>query len=463
MVSYLSVYHRLPGGIRSVAASLRGYTLRRWRYGPETERLAAEAVERETWSSAQWRSWREDRLARLLHRAATRVPYYRDLWQARRRNGDQRSWELLENWPVLTKEPLREHPSAFLADDCNPSRMFLTQTSGSTGTPLRIWQSRETVRAWYALFEARWRGWYGLSRNDRWAILGGQLVTPVAQRTPPFWVHNRALNQLYLSAFHLAPDFISHYVRALRQFEARYLWGYSSSLYTLAQEYVRQGLSGLNFEVVITNAEPLFAHQRETIERAFGCPVRETYGMSEMAAAASECDSGNLHYWSDAGVVEVEEPGEAPEGSLLATALINQDMPLIRYRTGDRVRLAPAEIPCPCGRTLPRFDGIDGRIDDTLVTPDGRRIGRLDPVFKADLRIREAQIIQTDLDRVEVLVVPAAGFSLANEQDLRRRLQAILGAEFRLAIRQTEEIPRGPNGKFRAVICRLPSRPATHA
>src|SRR5439155_475490 len=73
----LRLYHGLPAPARSVAATLHGWYLRWWRYGPDAERLVAEARERERYSAERWRVWREERLAYLLHRAATRVPYYR--------------------------------------------------------------------------------------------------------------------------------------------------------------------------------------------------------------------------------------------------------------------------------------------------------------------------------------------------------------------------------------------------
>src|SRR5262249_43089394 len=145
-----------------------------------------------------------------------------------------------------------------------------------------------TVRAWYALMEARWRRWYGVSRHDRWAILGGQLVTPVAQRRPPFWVWNAALRQLYMSSYHLAPHLIPYYLDALRRHRIQYLWGYPSALHALAQEAVRRQRRDLKMTVAIANAEPLFDYQRQTIAEAFQCPVRETYGLAEIVAAASE-------------------------------------------------------------------------------------------------------------------------------------------------------------------------------
>ena len=124
----------------------------------------------------------------------------------------------LENWPILEKTTLRQHASEFVADDCDPRKMFLDNTSGTTGTPLQIYLRRATVRAWYALHEARVRCWHGISRHDRWAILGGQMVTPASQQKPPFWVWNRGMNQLYLSTFHLTAANAAAYVEALRKY-----------------------------------------------------------------------------------------------------------------------------------------------------------------------------------------------------------------------------------------------------
>src|SRR5689334_6579950 len=152
-------------------ASARGWQLQSWRYGPETERLVAEAFERERWSLDRWRDWQEERLAFVLHRAATQIPYYREQWAARRRAGDHASWEVLENWPVLEKDPLRQQGRAFVADDCDVRQMFHDHTSGTSGKSLDLWYRRETVREWYALFEARWRRWYGVTMRDRWGIL----------------------------------------------------------------------------------------------------------------------------------------------------------------------------------------------------------------------------------------------------------------------------------------------------
>jgi phenylacetate-CoA ligase len=257
-----------------------------------------------------------------------------------------------------------------------------------------------------------------------------------------------------MSCYHLGAATIPDYLDALRFFKVRYLWGYTSALYTLADGALRVGDTSHRFAVVIANAEPVFDFQREAIARAFGCPLRETYGSAEKVIAASECDSGRMHLWPEAGVVEVmhgHEPlPDGASGDLVCTSLLDGDMPLVRYRTGDRGSI-DADGPCSCGRTLPMLASLEGRADDMVVTPDGRRIGRLDPVFKADLPVREAQIVQDAVDHIHVRYVPDVGFSATSSRRLVQRLRDHLG-DMRVTLEPVDAIPRGANGKFRAVM-----------
>ena len=138
----------------------------------------------------------------------------------------------------------------------------------------------------------------------------------------------------------------------------------------------------------------------------------------------------------------------------MGTGLINEDMPLIRYATGDRAAMASGADDCACGRSLPRLEAIDGRSDDVLVTADGRAVGRLDPVFKARLQVREAQVVQEALDRVRVRVVPADGYSEADAQVIAAAVRDRMGA-IEVIVEPVASIARGPNGKFRAVVCAL--------
>jgi phenylacetate-CoA ligase len=263
-----------------------------------------------------------------------------------------------------------------------------------------------------------------------------------------------------MSSYHLASDNAEAYFEAMRRYRVCYVWGYASSLYTLAQVALEQKLEPPNLKVAISNAEPLYDYQREAISEAFRCPVYTTYGMTEAVCAASECEAGYLHLWPEVGIVEVLDdvtddplpPGEV--GRLVCTGLLNFNMPLIRYETGDRGAVAPLGEICACGRTLPIIRRIEGRMDDVIVTPDGRRIGRLDPVFKGAIPVIEAQIIQEHLENIRVRFVPAANYTESDGVEIVRQLQNYIG-DIDIELEAVDRIPRTDNGKFRSVISKV--------
>jgi len=188
----------------------------------------------------------------------------------------------------------------------------------------------KTVHQWYAIYEARMRIWHGVNRNSRWGIIGGQLVTPISQQEPPFWVWNRGLRQLYLSAYHISKKTIKDYLAAMSNYGLSYLLGYTSALYTIAKDGVSVGLNAPKLEIVLCNAEPVYDFQRQIIEAFFNCPVRETYGMTEIVVAASECEKGSLHLFPDVGILEVlsfvsdSRAEEKQSGRFVCTGLLNE-------------------------------------------------------------------------------------------------------------------------------------------
>jgi phenylacetate-CoA ligase len=386
----------------------------------------------------------------------------------RRRRGDQASWERLEHWPLLQKEALRKQPEAFVAEDAPRRTLYPEHTSGTSGKPLQVWHGREALRRWYALAELRNYRWNGISRRDRWAMIGGQLVTPFAQARPPFWVWNHGMRQLYLSSYHLTLRHVRAYVEAMRRHRVRYLLGYASSLHALARLAREEGVEVPRLAAVVSNAEPFYPSQREVIADVFGCPTRDTYGMTELVASASECAAGRLHLWPEVGRIEVwrdyapEAVAAGQAGRLVCTGLLNEAMPLVRYEVGDRGALDAAPGPCACGRSLPVLQSIEGRLDDVILTRDGRQVGRLDPIFKADLPIREAQIIQETLDRVRVRFVPAPGYRAEHGTLIVRRLCDRVGG-VEVALEPVEAIPRSANGKLRAVISKVRLEPGALA
>lgn len=455
----LRAYHCLPYFAQSWCAAYHGARLSRLRYGLDFERALPTFATRETWSSDEWDDYQLKCLNMLLVRAFARVPYYRHLSIAENHVGELRSINELGKVPLLDKDLVRDRPTSFLADDCDPACMYSEHTSGTTGKPLQLWWSPKTHQSWYACFERRARNWAGVERGMPWGMLGGQLVVPAYRIRPPFWVWNPSAQQLYMSSYHLSPRFLDAYLDEIRRRRLEYLYGYASSLDALATHALETGRDDISLRVVISNAEPFLLHQRQRIEKAFGCATRDTYAPAELTIAAFECERGQMHISPDIGIVEVlrddgspAPPGEV--GELVVTGLLNQDHILIRYRQGDRGALSPPEEQCPCGRRMRILRSIEGRCDDVLTTADGRKVGRMDPVFKEDLRIREAQIAQVSATQIEVRVVAANGFGTQDVNTIVRGVRERLG-EMSVKVIVVKCLERTSAGKLRTVVSEM--------
>ncbi len=174
---------------------------------------------------------------------------------------------------------------------------------------------------------------------------------------------------------------------------------------------------------------------------------------------AAECRQGALHLSPDVGIVEVVDQNNRPvpageTGELICTSLINFVQPFIRYRIGDIGALGTQ--PCTCGSPLPVLARIEGRIDDVLITRDGRRVGRLDPVFKGTRGVVEAQIIQDDYDKFRVRVVPSETYSDNDGKEICANLLERIG-KGDIQIEIVPRIERSAGGKFKTVVQNMPA------
>ena len=453
----LSLYYRLPYFLKCIIATFRGYILKNNRT-LNREKYLAEIRDRDTWNKIQIKDYQQELIKEMLFYCINYVPYYRDYHNEQSKNNN---WDplVLSNWPILEKDVVRNNPDRFISEKYNKADLVNIATSGTSGKPMSFWFSREALSYWYALYEHRIKVWNGVNEKDKWANFGGQLICEIGRGNPPFWVYNFAMNQLYLSSYHLSSKNIRDYASALHYYKVKYVLGYVSSIFTIANEALKQSIELPKLSVVITNAEPLLEGQREVITKAFNCKVIQTYSGCEFSFSANENLNKDMFVWPEAGKMEVQgEDGKIEnygKGELIVTGLINKAMPLIRYRVGDSIEILEAD------RDLMPFDRIGqifGRTDDLVVTSKGEKVGRLDPVFKFDLKIKEAQIIQEDFELFTVNVVPDIGFSQTDVSIITERLKDRVGKSVVVNVVSLSEIPRSANGKFKAVISKVKNK-----
>lgn len=451
MSAVARIYERAPIWAQHLIVSAYGARLRYLRYGrAQREQLAS--LRRSQWLTAtELRRLQLEELNAQLARARSLVPFYRD------RGGipdTLASLEELGSIPIVRKDDLRLAGRGIVAEDVSNEKLLEIHTGGTTGKPLTVYCDRAVLQRNFAFFE-RFKDWAGIRPGMRIATFGGRIIVPHGQSRPPYWRHNLANRALLLSSYHLSPATVHAYADRLASFRADMLEGYPSSLAPVARHVLQTGRTDIRPRAVITSSETLDPEMRTLFERAFGCRVFDQYGSAEMVVFVGQCEHGRYHVSPEFGHVEVlrddltaAEPGEL--GQIVATGFINPVMPLIRYATGDLA--VRREDPCPCGRSFPVLERIEGRRDDVIVTPEGRWVGRLDPIFKAVSSIYETRIVQDAIDHVRVESVVDGEFTAEQEAVLHAELRNRLGPTMRIDIVRVNALPRTASGKLRSVV-----------
>ena len=451
------IYAALPAPLQHAAASVYGARLDLRRYSGDYRRRERGAFARDRWGAAQMGDFVNQRLRRTVEHAAAYVPYYRDLFAMLGiRAADIRTTaDLAAALPPLEKRTVQERAPEFVSERRADLRCATVHTSGTTGAGLVFPMSLEGEREQWAT-AWRYRRRFGIERGMWYAHFFGKSVVPLHRKSPPFWSVNWAGRQLLFSAYHMTPANLPSYFEELNRRRPPLIQGYPSLLFLLASWMLANGARlAYSPRAVMSSSESLMPHQRRAIEAAFGMPCRQLYSMTEGAAAIAECEKGRLHVDEDYAHLEFLPLGDGAY-QVLGTVLTNLAFPLLRYNTGDIVEFDPANASCPCGRASRVVERIDGRIEDYVVTPEGRKIGRLDHIFKDMVSVRECQIVQETAGRLVFHLVRGPGYTPADEAVLLAEARRRLGSSIGIEIVYRETLPRTSRGKLRFVVSKLP-------
>lgn len=448
-----TLYQRAPVALQSVLITLRSLSRKLMREGRRFEGHMREVAHTQNLAASDLAAWQETRLGKQLRHAALHVPFYRDLGFAHA-VADSSPTEALAAFPLIDKAAVREHGGRLIADNARRP-LFKGSTSGTTGSPLVLWQDLNAINRENAFI---WRQleWAGLRRGDRRAWLRGDLVVPADAAGPPFWRMNHAENMLMLSSYHLAESNVPAYIAAMERFDPIVIQAYPSSIAFLAKWLDAAGRTygGTALKGIVTSSETLNAGEEALIAKRFGCRVFDWYGQSERVAAIGTCEHGRKHVIGDYSFVEFLQAGDGLY-EIVGTCFSNLAMPLVRYRTGDYVKLEEAAAGCECGRHFPLVAAIQGRVDDAIKLPDGRHVVRLGHIFKGIEGILEAQIRQEQLDQITIMIVAADSFSEIEKAKLNANARDRLGSGVGIRIAEVSSIPRSKGGKLRSVVCTI--------
>jgi len=416
-----------------------------------SRRRTRSLLEHDGWTAARLQVLRDALLYRTLHAAQHNLARYRHMTLPA--SPAEAVDCLRRHYPIVSKtELLRQQALYYPRGGRSLPWRIRGKTSGTTGTPLEVLRSMDSVR-WEHAFKKRHWAWSGFEDGMRRASLRGDAIVPVNRTEPPFWLFNRFNNQLFVSSRHLKSALMGQIVQTLRNFRPQLLEAYPSTAFALAS-YLERENADLRIPFVYTGSEILHAYQRELIETRIG-KVMDFYGMAERVAFASECERGSLHVNSDYSFVEIVDDfghDTAGPGYVVGTTFYNLVMPLIRYRLTDRAAWKPGS--CSCGRPYPMIEGIVGKFEDVIFGAEGEPISPslVTFAFKGVSNIENSQVAQVSPGTWEVRIVPAAGYSEVNGRQIVDNIHSMVDARITVRTKVVREIPRTAAGKYRWVV-----------
>ena len=184
----------LPVFAQELACTWAGWQRSRRRYTPhfhrtlaELERTAAAPVD--ALHAIQWQ-----RLRRLVEHARRNVPYYASLPPPADLPEPLAAIRAtLAAIPPLAKSTYRDRTEEFIARNLDRRSLLKGKTSGTTGSALPLWHTREQLAEEFATFW-RMRRTAGVDLFDANLTFNGQTIVPFAQTRPPFWRALRAVS-----------------------------------------------------------------------------------------------------------------------------------------------------------------------------------------------------------------------------------------------------------------------------
>lgn len=450
------MYARLPVPLQNAVCGFEGWRLQRQRYGGEFEQILASLLKSEWWSESEISEFRDEQVRQLIQHAYENVPYYRSLMMRMKlAPHDIRGQGDLPKLPVTSKEDLRNHMHEFISQTANKRRLIKRHTSGTTGKALEFYSNPKSIAFQWAVWW-RHRNRFGLKLSDLHTNFTGKQVVPLRQRKAPFWRWNRPLNQALINMQHVTRSKIRNIVRFLDCHPFKFYSGYPSIIHTLAIYAREEGIKLENSPAVVTTgAETLLVTHRKEIQDFTRATVTDQYGFSEGAGNASECNFGVYHEDTEFGALEYLDPVNLGNGQvrarIICTGFANPDFPLIRYDVGDLAVFRDQPSPCSCGRQSRQLLRIEGRTEDFVITPEGRRIMRFDYVFKGATNVREAQVVQTEPSTILIRIVRRENYSMRDENQIRDEVKNWISPQLNVVFQYVTEIERESSGKFRAV------------
>ena len=435
---------RSPHLIQNLAISVFNTYQYRVRHGGNYQKYREYFSKFSDASLSEIESEQRNRLENFLNKSVASSKWY----------SPYKDYQSLEDFPLLYKKDIIENLGAITT--VKEKEAVVNFTGGTTGASMKVLYTKDNVQERNALLD-HFRAQYGYKLGKKCAWFSGKNIITEKDIKKGICYKDDYINRIrFFSTFHITDANFDVYWKAFCKFAPEFIVGFPSSVYELCAMATSRDLKLENkVKAFFPTAETILPIHREVIQSVLGCKVADQYASSEGAPFILECTEGSLHIHPLTGIFEVvdENLKLAQEGEILVTSFTTEGTPLIRYRIGDRIKLAPKENKCSCGSVFPVVKTIEGRSTDYILTPTNGKINYVNITnsTKGVVGIIQFQVIQNELERVEVLVIANKNFDEKQQNKFKYALSERFGRDMFIDMKVVDTISKEKSGKFRVV------------
>lgn len=306
----------------------------------------------ENWSLNRLENYQLKKLKEILKIANSNSPFYKKKFTELNIDTIKKLSDI-KLIPILTKEELITY-STEIHTKIQYKKKFLATTSGTSGQSLKFFRD-ENADSFNRAAIQRGYSWYTINPWDRNGYFWGFSFSFTDK------IKNKLLDTLQnrFRIFSFEEKSLKKFIKKTQK--AKYIHGYSSMIYQTAVLLNKLDLpKPKNIKMVKGTSEKIFDNYQNEIKKAFGVKIISEYGATESGIIAFECKEGNMHINMEGVLVE------EIDNEILVTNLQMKSFPIIRYKLGDYVSLAPRNKKCLCGKEHLIIDEVTGRIGESI-------------------------------------------------------------------------------------------------
>ena len=362
--------------------------------------------------------------------------------------------EKWEDVPIIVKSDFQSSDKKLISVSLNKKDLYTGYTSGSSGHPFNYAKDKFAHAMTWALIKDRYKN-FGLTLNSKQARFYGipfERIDYFLEKTKDYFS-----NRVRFPVFDLSDEMLEKFLTRFKSTEFDYVYGYTNSIVMFARYLIRKNVILKevcpSLKICIGTSENCTDEDKLIIEKAFGVPVVNEYGTSEVDLIAFEDINGDWLLSDENVYIEIiDDDGnkltKAGEGRILLTSFHNKAMPFIRYEIGDKAVIDPGNDKVIIKKLL-------GGVNDLIVLPSGKKSPGISfyfitrSIMEKIGSLKEFIIKQTEPDKFVFEVVSDEDISEKDKIRIQNKMDTYLEPGLKFEIIRVNKIERTKAGKMK--------------